>query len=182
MPSDDEIEEQTDERGELEEGEQQEALDEQEELEEEAAAPPPRPARKRKGKRSRARHVVYDEPRERRWTTGHVAISLAIGLGIGFAVGYQSRARPDATAGRSDVVESPESPGLGPLAAPPAAPAGSGDRFGRPAGDQHFGHDHPPEPAPGAAPGPGAAAPPAAGDPDSFGRAPGSEHYGHNHP
>jgi hypothetical protein len=144
-------------------------------------APAPRKRKKRTGARLRTREE-YEEPQGRRWTTGHVVVALAVGLGIGLLFGYQSRGRPELTPPRAEVTQAPaEGEGVGPLATAPAAPPGAGDKFGRPAGDQHFGHDHPPEPTPGAAPGP-APAPPAAGGADKFGRAPGSEHYGHDHP
>lgn len=102
---------------------------------------------------------------------------LVVGLGLGFFIGAQARART-ASSGATEAIPSAELQGVGPLATEVAPPAGNTDKFGRAPGDQHFGHDHPPDP--GAAP---PNAPPATdGGPDSFGRAAGSEHYGHNHP
>ena len=63
-----------------------------------------------------------------------------------------------------------------------AAPSGEADEYGRMPGDEHYGHNHPPqdqqpldttnqlqqETKPGEA--------------DKYGRMPGDEHYGHDHP
>ncbi len=114
------------------------------------------------------------------YTTGQLLVVLIVGLGLGAFVGYSVRGGARAPKAEPIAAES-DGPQLGPLASAvgPVAPAAApgADKFGRQPGDEHFGHDHPPE---GAA-APAAPAAPAGTGPDSFGRAPGSEHYGHTH-
>ncbi len=51
------------------------------------------------------------------------------------------------------------------------------DQYGRKPGDEHYGHNHPPQTNQN-----NVQAQPQEGGPDNYGRKPGDEHYGHNHP
>lgn len=133
----------------------------------------PRPAKsKGKPKRRKKRRPRYEPPPGRRWTTGHLAVSLVVGLGIGGVIGYESRGSEDQVPVRDVAAERP--------AAAPNQPVGTAttDRFGRAPGDKHFGHSHPLQPGPS----PGSAPDATDGGTDSFGRAPGDQHFGHSHP
>jgi hypothetical protein len=116
-----------------------------------------------------------------RVTSAHLLVALAVGVGIGGLGAYAVTGGGRAAEAGPSAAEA-AGPTLGPRADPSAAapPAGNADKFGRPPGDEHFGHDHPVQQ--GAAP--GAAPPPAPGPDgkDQFGRAPGHEHFGHTHP
>lgn len=66
-------------------------------------------------------------------------------------------------------------------------PSGEADEYGRMPGDEHYGHDHPPQDqqqtnaAQQGTPGQTQSAP-QDGEPDQYGRMPGHAHYGHDHP
>ncbi|MCC6900623.1 MAG: hypothetical protein IT377_16710 [Polyangiaceae bacterium] len=117
----------------------------------------------------------------RGWSSAQIVGVLCVGLAVGGFGGYTARGSGKATAAAPAPVETVEGPRVDPSAAGAAAPAAAGaDKFGRPPGDEHFGHDHPPgQGAPGAAPAPAPA--PGPDGKDSFGREPGNEHFGHNH-
>jgi hypothetical protein len=122
-----------------------------------------------------------------RWTSSQVLLALAFGVVTGGVAGYALRGGSPGAA----TSEATPAGSAGPRAdGPAAAPAAGADKFGRPPGDEHHGHDHPvqqqhgapPGAPPGAAPGAPPAAAPGPDGKDSFGRAKGDEHFGHTHP
>lgn len=60
--------------------------------------------------------------------------------------------------------------------------SGEPDQYGRKPGDQHYGHDHPPQDAQQQIQTNTQQETPPSGEPDKHGRKPGEEHYGHDHP
>ena len=125
-------------------------------------------AREKKRARRLAASTAPPQATRRRWVTEKLLVGLLVGFGTGSAVGYfTGRKSKAAEVDRAVAAEPMEA--VGPL----ASSVIETDKFGRPATDQHFGHDHPVENA--------APAAPAQGGPDKFGRPPGSEHYGHDH-
>lgn len=143
------------------------------------------PGKKRRAT-SEAEESLATDPRlqsasARGWSSAQMLGVACIGLAVGGFGGYTARGSGKAAA--AEAAPAPAETVLGPRVDPSAAapaPAAGADKFGRPPGDEHFGHDHPPgQGAPGAAPAP----PPAPGPDgkDSFGREPGNEHFGHNH-
>jgi len=136
-----------------------------------------RSGKKHKSAKHEASAPAWEPGRKKsaeQWSTLHLVLVLVGGLTVGAVSGYHARGGVSPSQ-EAAAPAAAEAPAIGPVAnAAPAAAAPNADKFGRAPGDEHFGHDHPPE---------GAAAPaaPAGSGPDSFGRAPGSEHYGHNH-
>ncbi|GMV14593.1 MAG: hypothetical protein HS104_42130 [Polyangiaceae bacterium] len=120
----------------------------------------------------------------RGWSSAQVLGVLCVGLAVGGFGGYTARGSGKTAQSAAAPAETVEGPRVDPSAPSAAAPppAAGADKFGRPPGDEHFGHDHPPgEGAPGAAPAPAPAPAPGPDGKDSFGREPGNEHFGHNH-
>lgn len=143
------------------------------------------PSGKKRRTTAEAEESLATDPRlqpraARGWSSAQVLGVLCVGLGVGGFGGYTARGSGKPVEAAPAPAETVEGPRIVASAVAPA-PAAGADKFGRPPGDEHFGHDHPPaEGAPGAAPAPAPA--PGPDGKDSFGRASGHEHFGHNHP